>query len=145
MTSISLAFTPLPHMVSRVIWPIIFTCSLDNLVNEILSIFMSLELICSFWQASYNRTSPELSGSIMTRLVSQLPCFPVMIKGLSSWGLMSRASSSEKVTLTSISPWVFWGKSWDITFVAKIWLAYFLRENLELPPPEKPPTRVFVL
>lgn len=51
----------------------------------------------------------------------------------------------KKVMLTYVFPRSPLGKPGDTTFAASTWLAYFLREKLELLPPIKPPAMVFVL
>lgn len=53
-------------------------------------------------------------------------------------------SLSKKVMLTLNSHRSPLGILGDITFVASTCLAYFLWEDLEVPPPAKPPTMVFV-
>lgn len=52
---------------------------------------------------------------------------------------------SEKVLLVHVSPCSPLGNPRDITFAVNIYLAYFIWEELELPPPAKPLDMVFVL
>lgn len=98
-----------------------------------------------FGRRPKHKTSAELPGSIRIRLMSQFPCFTLMIRGSSSWGLSLRAFSSEKIILTFVFPWEILGKPWDITFVTNTCLAYFLWEDLELSPTVKPPAMLFEL
>lgn len=53
--------------------------------------------------------------------------------------------SLEKMIPTPILHWELLGKTCNITFSANTYLAYFLLDDLDLPPLEKPPTMVFVL
>lgn len=107
----TLAFAASGHVVFKVTLSIICTCSPDNHIKEPLNIFMSFEFNCSFQKTSQNWTSTELPEFIRTRLMSQLLCWTLMIKGSSSWGLTLMASSSEKIMSTSVFSYGTYGKA----------------------------------
>lgn len=66
----------------------------------------------------------------------------MMTKWSLSWGLMPRASSSKKLIYTHFVPMIFTRKPEDMTFSITTYFTYLLREALERPLPEIPPTMV---
>lgn len=120
-------------------------CSPDNPINKPYNTFMSLGSGRSFWKASENTTSIKLLRSIQTHFIFQLPCCIVITVGPLSWGRIMTASMLEKVMSFHDSPCSQLENPRNITFMLSTCLAYFLREELELPPPAKPVATMLTL
>lgn len=145
MTSIALASLSSPYVVYRVTWPITCTWYPDNHIKEPLNILISLGSSWCFWKVSENKTLAKLPKFISTHSMSYLPSCTVMTIRSLSWGRMSTTSFSEKEMLAPDSPCYILENPRDILFVSSTYPLYFPSEEVELPPPVKPPAMVLTL